>query len=199
MLSRIMDTVVGFPRIGGIQRAYNWSIMLPDMTGTIIPGVAVSKYCQAVSLAPYTVSEISELRRGAFKKHFPAKLDIDSVRCIFVAPTPDIITLYFEKWRSLMFDYQGRWNVSSKYKKQMYVFLWDRSGIPVNVIKLTGVFPTKFPALELDYSAEKPVTYHVDFKIDWAEYGVEALSTFKEDLGSGIKNLGKPFGSLGSS
>ena len=44
MLSRIMDTITGFPRLGGVQRAYNWSILLPDMLGTIIPGIAVSKF-----------------------------------------------------------------------------------------------------------------------------------------------------------
>ena len=175
MFNRIVDSIVGFPRFGGVQRAYNWDLVLPDIYGFLVSGVLVSKYCQSIQFHQYDVVDVIELKRGIFVRRFPASLKLDYIRTTFVVPTPDIVSTYFIKWRSMMYDRYGRCPPSDMYKRTMHVILYDRSGIPSNLIKLTGVFPMVVPAFDLDYTREAPLVYHIDFCVDDVDMGISSV------------------------
>jgi len=170
------ENLLGFPTITHVQRTYNWDFLLPDLYGMLVSGLVVSKYCQSVRFGQYDISGISELKAGILKKFFPDALSIEQVSTTFVSPIPDLVSLYFSKWKSLIVDDLGRYSVPSKYKKTGHIILYDRSGIPVNVIRLVGMFPVKFPAYDLSYGREDVIKFDVNFRVEKVEMGFKALS-----------------------
>lgn len=191
MADRFLDSLIGFPRYGGVQRSYNWDLLLPDIYGVLVSGIVVSRYCQSVEFHQYNIEDVVELKRGIKVRKFPAGMKIDLVRATFVAPTPDVVNLYFAKWRSIIVDRYGRFVPSDKYKRTGYLLLTDRSGIPSNVIKFTGMFPMRFPAFDLDYGREEPLMYHVDFSVDDVDMGVGAMMSLAKVVTSTIGGIGK--------
>ncbi len=175
MLNRIVDNLVGFPRFGGVQRAYNWDLVLPDIYGFLVSGILVSKYCQSIQFHQYDIADVVELKRGMRVRKFPAHMKLDYIRTTFVAPTPDIVSSYFVKWRSMMHDVYGRFYPSDMYKRPVHVIMYDRSGIPSNLIKLAGVFPMVVPAFDLNYAQETPLIYQVDFSVDDVDMGISSV------------------------
>lgn len=174
-MADILGNLIGFPALIGLQRDYNWFLMLPDLYGIVVSGAIIAKWCQTVSFRQYDVSEIIKLKKGLDTLHFPDKWDIDRITATFVSPVPDLVSLYFSKWRKLMRDEWGRIGPSDTYKRDMYVILQDRTGIPSNIIKMEGVFPTKQPAYNLSYPGEKVLEYQIDFSVDKIVVGVKAL------------------------
>lgn len=197
----LRDQLTGFPTVVDIQRAYNWDFLLPDLYGIIVSGMIISKFCQSVRYGQYNISDILEMKVGQEKKFFPNGADIDIVNSTFVTPVPDLVSLYFAKWRSMMMDKFGRYNVSADYKKTGYVILYNRAGIPVNIVRLIGLFPLKFPAFDLSYTEEKEVRFDIDFRIDRIEMGLSALSGLGKDIGAqiggAVSSVGRALGSLG--
>lgn len=195
---KILDNIVGFPTVTHVQRSYNWDFFLPDLWGILVSGLVISKYCQSVSLGQYNVGEVIELKAGVNKKFFPGSMEIDMVNATFVSPVPDLVTWYFSKWKSLIVDKMNRYQPSSVYKKNGYIILYDRSGIPANIIRLIGLWPVKFPAFNLSYEQEDVVKFEISFRVDKVELGFKALGGLGSDIGSrlggGIKDI---TGSLG--
>lgn len=187
----LINNLVGFPTATHVQRAYTWDFFLPDLWNVLVSGIVVSKYCQSVRLRQYDIGEVLELKAGIFKKHFPGLLTIDAISATFICPVPDLVTLYFSKWKSLIVDKKGRYQTASKYKKDAYVILYDRSGIPSNVIRLIGLFPIKFPAFDLDYGKEDVVKFDIEFRVDQVEMGLKALAGLGTDVAGGVLKAAK--------
>jgi hypothetical protein len=187
----LVNNIVGFPTVTNVQRAYNWDFFLPDLWGILVSGIVVSKYCQSVRLRQYDVGEVVELMKGPFKLHFPNALTIDAIDATYVCPVPDLVVLYFSKWKSLMYDRKGRYQVARNYKRNGYVILYDRSGLPVNVIRLIGLFPVKFPAFDLDYRKEEELRFDVSFRIDRTEMGLRGLTGLGKGVGAAVKGAVK--------
>ena len=185
----ISDHFLGFPQVGGVQRNYNWTLILPDLYGILVSGVIVSKYCQSIKFGQYDITNVDEMRVGQFRRFYPGEFNIDTVTMNFVAPTPDFVSLYLAKWKGLIMDEMGRYNLPSLYKKTAYIIFDARTRIPVNIIKLGGLFPTKYPAYDLRMEGDAEYTsFNIEFKCDYIESGLDALGSFtsevKEALGS---------------
>ena len=195
----LLDQIVGFPTLTGVQRSYNWDFILPSF-GLLIDGIAVSKYCQACKFGQYDIDEIAELKVGAHQQFFPKGMHIALVTATFICPVPDIVMMYFVKWKKMIIDSDGFYFPSEKYKKNIYVVLYDRSGIPSNFIQLKGAFPYKFPAYSLNYGEEGLVRYDVEFKVDRIQMGLEALGEMAAGVIGGVgKFVGAGVSGVGES
>ncbi len=185
-MADFFDNVVGFPSSVGVQRAYQWILLLPDLYGIAVSGAIISKWCQSITFHQYDISEVIELKKGLFTLHFPNKWNIERITTTFIAPVPDLVTLYFSKWQRLMYDPYGRVPPANTYKRNAYIVLQSRSGIPSNVIKLIGIFPTKQPSFPLAYPDEKVVNFQIDFSVDSIQIGVQAVSGLLSDAVSEV-------------
>ena len=192
----LLNNVFGFPKIG-VQRSYNWDCILPDVWGAGILGIAVSKFCQSVKVGNYNIDDIAEMKTGAFKKFFAGNMNIQNPTMTFIAPVPDIVSNYFHTWKKKIIDEDGYYHKASDYKKRIYVVLYDRTGIPVNMLTLVGAFPKSFPSWNLNYEGQELVKYEIEFKIDRLKTGLNAFSSFGGDavkaIGETVKAVGKLF------
>lgn len=171
-MSKLFDSIIGFPATH-VQREYNWQLTLPSL-GLIVDGLVVGKYCQSINFGQYNISEIIEYCSGAHTQFFPGNITIDTITATFVSPIPDMVQLYFVTWKKRIVDSRGFYSPSNNYKKNVYVVLFDRTGLPSNMIQLKGVFPTKFPVFSLSYESANVLKYTVEFKVDTIHMGVKA-------------------------
>ena len=169
----LLDSIFGFPRVP-MQRNYLWDFVLPSF-GLLVDGIVVSRFCQSCRFGQYNISDATMMQVGAYKRFFPGVLNIESAFATYITPIPDMVSLYFSKWKSLIVDKEGFYFPSNHYKKNIYVMLYDRSGVPTNFAKLKGAFPIKFPSFNLDYEATKMVQFDVEFKVDSVEMGADIL------------------------
>ncbi len=176
-MSMLLDSTFGFPRTG-VQRTYLWDCIMPDIWGAGILGIVISKYCQSVNIGEYNIDDIAEMKVAAFKRFFAGAMSIQNPRATFIAPIPDIVSNYFHTWKKLIIDDRGFYHKTADYKKNIYVVLYDRTGIPVNMITLVGAYPKSFPAWNLDYATEDVVKYDIEFKADKILTGLSAFSSF---------------------
>lgn len=191
MTSSISDNLLGFPQYGGIQRAYTWDLILPDLYGIIVSGVVVSRYCQSVKFGQYNITSVSEFRVGPFRRFYPEEINIETVGMTFVAPTPDLISLYFAKWKSLILDKLGRHSLPSVYKKTAYIIFYSRMMIPIKSVKLVGMFPITYPAFNLDYTTEEAVKFNIEFRCDYVETNFDAFSSLISGVSDVVSAIGK--------
>ena len=197
-MAHLLDNLIGFPKIIHVQRTYNWEFILPSF-GLIVDGYIVSKYCQSVKFGQYDIGEILEMKSGVRKQFFPGVMNIQTVSATFITPVPDLVAAYFSNWKSKIIDDEGYYSPSSWYKKTIYVLLYDRTGIPCNMILLKGAFPIKFPAYNLSYGEENVVRYDVEFRVDRIKIGVSELTSIIGGAGSMVKGLGSAaMGAVGS-
>lgn len=176
-MGMLLDSIFGFPRTP-VQRVYNWDCIMPDVWGAGILGIAISKYCQSVNFGNYNIDDIAEMKAAAFKKFFAGAMSISGPRATFIAPIPDIVSNYFHTWKKLIISDEGFYHKASDYKKNIYVVLNDRSGIPVNMVTLVGAYPKSFPSWALTYAGEEVVRYDIEFKVDTIKTGLAAFSSF---------------------
>ena len=169
---------------------------MPDIWGFGVLGVVVSKYCQSVSIGNYNINEIREMKTGAYQKFFAGKMEIKDVSMTFIAPVPDIVSNYFHTWKKKIVDDEGFYHKASDYKRTIYVVLYDRTGIPVNMLSLVGAYPKTFPDWTLSYSEETVVKYTIEFKVDKIKTGLSAFSSFGGDAITAIGTAGKSIGGL---
>jgi len=199
-MGQLLDNLVGFPTITHVQREYTWGLSLPSL-GLLVDGLVVGKYCQSVTLEQYDIAEIDEYKSGATKQFFAGKLDIATVNMTFICPVPDLVQLYFVKWKKQIVSSSGFYNPSNSYKKDIFIILFDRSGIPSNMVQLKNCFPIKFPQYNLTYEGSNVLKYTVDFKVDTIHMGIKAAgNAFAGILGgtSGVSNIFKNIvGSVG--
>lgn len=170
----LVDNLVGFPTILDIQRAYNWDVFFPS-TGLLVDGIVIGRYCQAIRFGQYEIAQTDEVIKGVKKMFFPISLNIELITASFVSPVPDIVQLYFVTWKKMIVDEEGFYSPSSNYKKNIYVILSDRTGIPVNMIRLGEVFPVKFPGYNLSYASDDLLKYEVTFRVEKINMGTTAV------------------------
>jgi hypothetical protein len=191
----LLDSIFGFPRTP-VQRVYNWDCIMPDVWGAGILGIAVSKYCQSVTIGEYNIDDIAEMKVAAFKKFFAGVMNIQNPKATFIAPVPDIVSNYFHTWKKLIIDDRGFYHKAADYKKNIYVVLYDRSGIPANMITLVGAYPKTFPAWNLVYGSEEVVKYDIEFKVDNILTGLGAFSSFGSAAAGAISTAAKAAGRI---
>ncbi len=168
------------------QRTYNWELIMPQTFG-IIPGIAVSKFCQSVRFGQYDIQDIIEMKAGPFKDFYAGLMNVQTVTASFVSPVPDIVSSYFTSWKNKIVDKDGYYQVSSEYKKRIYIIMYDRTGIPSNKATLINAFPIRFPAYNLDYNSEDVVRVDVEFRVDRVLFGVGDISL--SNLGETAREL----------
>jgi len=194
-MGMLLDNVFGFPRTP-VQRVYNWDCIMPDVWGAEVLGIAVTKFCQSVNFGNYNIDDIAELTTGAFKKFFAGKMVIQNPSAVFIAPVPDIVSNYFHTWKNLIISGQGHYFPSINYKKNIYIVLYDRTGVPVNMITLVGAFPKTFPVWNLSYTDEDVVKYTIEFKVDNIMTGFSAFGSFGQSVKGAVGTAVQAISSL---
>lgn len=185
----LLDSIFGFPRVP-VQRTYLWDCIMPDVWGAGILGIAVSKFCQSINIGEYNIDDIAEMKTGALKQFFAGVMSIQNPKATFIAPIPDIVSNYFHTWKRLVIDDRGFYHKASEYKKNIYVVLYDRTGIPVNMITLVGAYPKSFPSWALAYGTEDVVKYDIEFKVDNIKTGFSAFGSFGADAKAALDQAG---------
>lgn len=191
----LLDSVFGFPRTP-VQRVYNWDCIMPDVWGSGVLGIAISKFCQSVSFGNYNIDDIAEMKAAAFKKFFAGVMSVRNPKATFIAPIPDIVSNYFHTWKKLIVDDNGFYHRAGDYKKNIYVVLYDRTGIPANMITLVGAYPKSFPTWDLSYTVEDVVRYDIEFKVDKILTGFSAFGSFGSDAKRAIGAATSAIGGL---
>jgi hypothetical protein len=192
----LLDNIFGFPRTP-VQRTYNWDCIMPDIWGAGVLGIAVSKYCQDISFGNYNIDDIVEMNVGALKKFFAGRMNIPNPQLSVIAPVPDIVSNYFHTWKNLIIEDNVYYHKASDYKKNIYVMLYDRTGVPSNMITLVGAFPKTFPSWKLSYSDENVVKYDIELKVDDIGTGLSSFGSFvgeaKEAIGNTLESINNLF------
>jgi len=185
----LSDNLYRFPQITHLQRKYLWDLVLPDLWGLVITGVGIGRLCQDIKFGQYNITDVTERFIGAHKEFAVGGLNVGTMTASFVSPIPDVVTLYMQKWKSLIVSEDHFHNVTSAYKRNVYVLLYDRSGLPVNLIVLKGVFPLTFPEFDLSYGADDIHRFNFEFKYDSMHMGVNALGNLISDAGAAINKV----------
>lgn len=186
-MAQLLDSFFGFPQILHIQREYNWEVLLPSF-GLVVDGYAISKYCQDIKFGQYSIKEYTDIRKTNLHTYFPGDMTIEEVSLSFVVPVPDIVSAYFYQWKRRIISSKGFYYPSSNYKKYVYVMLYDRTGIPSNLLMLKGAFPLTFPGYDLRYAGEKELRYTIRLKVDDIELNpARVLGAIGSEIGSVFK------------
>jgi len=151
-----------------LQRTYNWQIILPDGVSDV-PGILISQYCQDIKFGDYSIAEISVTRYGSERRFYSGLRDIEQIPMSFIMPVDNSVYEYFRDWRRLIVDDDGYFYPKSYYKRDVYVFLFDRSGIQSAKFVLHGCFPKNCPPLSLSYSENSVLKWNVDLFVDYVE------------------------------
>ena len=158
-----------FPLIyARFQRSYSWDVLLPDIS-IGFSGIIISQLVQSVSFGDYNISTNS-MKNGPFEFKYVGLMGVNNVKMTLLKTMPDIVTPYFNSWKELIVDKKGLYQVKSKYAKSIAIRFLDSTGLAVGKYKLTGCFPTTFPAYSLNYNEEKVTTVDIDFSVDKVEY-----------------------------
>ena len=159
-----VPSVVDLFAKSGFQREFNFEIKLPDMG--YLSGILVGVYCQSIKFGQYNIQEITKVRHGAKTKGYAGPLEIQSATCTFLQPFPDIVSMYFSKWKNLMVDSNGFYSSKANYAKTIYVVEFDRTSVPAAIYKLTGAFQKTFPAHSLSSESEQVAKFEIEFHVD---------------------------------
>ena len=82
------------------------------------------------------------------------------------------------------------YNLPSLYKQTAYIMFTAQSGLPVNVVKLKGLFPLSAPSFDLGYATETPVSIPIEFRVDYVDIGLDELSKYSAGIRLGMGALG---------
>lgn len=151
-----------------LQRTFNWQLVMPhDINGII--GYLVSQYCQDVRFGDYSIGDVSTLRYGPKQRFYAGLETIETVTLTFLKPIDNSILTYFYGWYELMIDKDGHYYPSNKYKKDIYVILYGRTGLQATKFRLKRAFVKRRPAYRLSYSGEDIVKLEVELCVDTIE------------------------------
>lgn len=179
-----------------LQRKFLWQLFMPSSINGV-QGFLVSQYCQDASFGPYGLSGVTKMQYGAFTRFYSGLQDIKSVTLTFVLPVDNTVIDYFHGWYHLMIDQQGYHHPKMDYAKQIYISLYDRSGIESVKFVMTGAFPTLKPTIDLSYGANDVQYVNVLLSVDnietWSLTG-SIRSAITDLMGGGIVGevLGAP-------
>ena len=182
-----------------LQRTFNWQLLMPHDIGGVV-GYKVSQYCQDVEFGDYSIVEISAMRYGAFQRFYAGLQDIDVITLTFLKPIDNSVLDYFYGWFDLVIDKKGYYYPKNHYKKDIYVMLYDRTGIESVKFRLRGTFPVTRPIIRAAYGVEDILRLTVSLRVDLIELHSiigavrEGVSNFLAPVTSRAKDiLGKVF------
>lgn len=155
-------------RIWMLQRSFNWQLIMPQNINRIV-GYLVSQYCQEIRFGDYSIGEVSALRYGPKQRFYAGLETIDTVTLTFLKPTDNSVLTYFYGWSELMIDKDGYYYPKNNYKKNIYVILYDRTGIQTTKFILKGVFPKRKPSYFLSYASEDIAKLEIELRVDSIE------------------------------
>lgn len=150
------------------QRDYEWELMIPFFMGAI-PGFVICKYCQDIKFGEYDISELTRMRMGAKEAFYPGLLTVNPITVTFIAPVPNMVGTFLHNWKRKIVDDKGYYYPKNNYKRTIYVFMYDTTGVRASRIKMKGVFPKSYPAYNLSYGGTNVVRFDVIFSVDRIE------------------------------
>jgi len=151
-----------------LQRTYDWQLIMPhNFRGNI--GFLVSQYCQDVRFGDYSMRELSILRYGSQQRSYSGLQNIETVTLTFLVPIDNSVYDYFYSWNELIIDVHGHYHPKNEYKRNIYVILYDRTGIQSTKFVLKGTFPIMKPKLVLSYASEAIATLTMELSVDCIE------------------------------
>jgi hypothetical protein len=151
-----------------LQRAYNWQLMMYHNFGGTI-GFLVSQFCQDIVFGDYSIAEMSTMKYGAFQRFYAGLQNIDVVTLLFLVPTDNSVTDYFYAWYEKVIDSKGYYSPSSRYKRQIYIMLYDQTKVESVRFKLKGCFPKSHPIIHPSYTDEGILMAQVNLSVDAVE------------------------------
>jgi hypothetical protein len=169
-----------------LQRTFNWQLMMPSNFGGAI-GYLVSQFCQDVQIGDYSISELSMMRYGAFQRFYAGVQAIESIDLVFVVPSDNSVLDYFYGWYEKMIDSRGYYFPKNNYRRDVYIILYDRSGVESTRFKVTGAFPTGRPRYHPSYETDDVLRTTVTLSVDAIEPS-SLIGSFRK----GVTNLLAP-------
>ena len=163
-MSIVGTTLTEISKTWELQRDYMFELTLPDMG--LILGTEVSKYCQDVTFEDYSISEVSQMRQGAYKGNYAGKLEVGDFSAVFLQPIPDLVSTYFYYWRSLIVDNFGHYYPKNNYAKSAYVNYLDQDDVIVQTYRLVNVFPKSVAKRTLSYGGSNIAKLEISFSMD---------------------------------
>lgn len=177
-----------------LQRTYNWQLIMPhNFRGNV--GFLVSQYCQDARFGDYSMRELSKLRYGPYQRSYPGLQDIDTVFLTFLIPIDNSVYDYFYSWNELIVDVHGYYHPKNEYKKNIYIILYDRTGVQSTKFTLKGTFPKMKPKLVLSYPTESILTLTMELSVDYIE-SESFIGTIREEAMNLLGNIGSKAKSL---
>jgi len=158
----------GLSKTWMLQRKYNWQLMLPhNIDGNI--GLFISQYCQDIQFGDYSMSPLSQLKRGAFQSFYAGMQTVSKITATFLAPVDNSVLGYFHGWYNKVIDEEGYYHPKQDYSKNIYVAMYDRSYVESVRFELRGAFPIGKPVVSLSYGEDEMLKYVVELSVDKIE------------------------------
>lgn len=148
-----------------LQRQYHWQLFMPHNINGVF-GPFVSSFCQDVRIGNYSIRQLSTMQYGAFQRFYAGLQGIQPVALTFVMPVDNSVLDYFHGWYHLMVDQQGYYHPKSEYKKEIFVAMYDRSGVESVRLTLRGTFPVNKPTIDVSYDADGLLRLGVVLSVD---------------------------------
>jgi len=165
------------------QRAYNWGLLMPwNFGGTI--GYLVSQYCQDITFGDYSISELSELKHGAFQRFYAGIQTIDTVKMLFIVPIDNSVSDYFYSWYEHVVDRRGFYYPKNHYKRSIFIMFYDQTKIETFRFELKGCFPKSHPIIHPSYTEEGVLVAEIVLSVDKLE-----LTSLIGDIRKGVTNF----------
>jgi len=166
-----------------LQRQYHWQLFMPHVINGVF-GPFVSSFCQDVRIGNYSIRQLSTMQYGAYQRFYAGLQGIQSVALTFVMPVDNSVLDYFHGWYHLMVDPDGYYHPKANYKKQIFVAMYDRSGVESVRLTLQGTFPVNKPTIEASYTADGLLRLGVILSVDEVK-----TTSLIGTLRSGITNI----------
>lgn len=151
-----------------LQRTFSWQLMMTSNFDGIL-GYLVSQYCQDVQFGDYSISEISTMKHGAFQRFYAGIQSIDTITLTFLVPTDNSVMDYFYGWYNKMIDTNGYYHPKNNYRRDIYLILYDQTGIQSNKYRFRGVFPISHPKIHPTYAEDDVLRMSITLRVDMIE------------------------------
>lgn len=151
-----------------LQRQFNWQLFMPHTINGVF-GPTVSSFCQDIKFGNYSIQTLEKMQQGAFQRFYAGLQSIEGVSISFITSVDNSVLDYFYGWYNLMVDEEGFYYPKHDYAKQIYVSLYDRSGLESARFTLKGCFPKNKPSIPLSYSSEDVLRLNINLSVDSVE------------------------------
>jgi len=166
-----------------LQRQYHWQLFMPHVINGVL-GPFVSQFCQNIRIGNYGIRQLSTIQYGAHQRFYAGLQGIQSANLSFLMPVDNSVMDYFHGWYHLMVDENGYYYPKNNYKKQIYVAMYDRSGVESVRLLLKGTFPRNKPTVDASYEGGELLHLGVVLSVDKVE-----VTSLIGSIRSGITNV----------